>query len=113
MDKITPLRRKSLLECFAAIGDPHEPCKVMDPLDEVLLLVICGTVAACGDYDGIVLWGRHHLDFLRRLRPHHFGIPCADWLRVEMNRIAPELFQACFLSFVADRLPDKVDQIAH
>ena len=34
----------------------------------------------------------------------------SDWLRVVMNRIGPELFSACFLSFVAERLPVAVGQ---
>ena len=69
-------------------------------------------MSSCDDYDDIVLWGERHLDFLRGLRDYHFGIPCADWLRVVMNRIGPELFASCFLNFVAERLPDRVGQIA-
>lgn len=105
-------RAKSLLEHFSAIEDVRQPCKVMYPLSEVLLLVVCGTMAACDDYDDIVLWGNQHLDFLRRLQEYHYGIPCADWLRVVMNRIGPELFASCFLNFVAERLPGAVGQIA-
>ncbi|AZO19501.1 MAG: ISAs1 family transposase [Mesorhizobium sp.] len=56
--------------------------------------------------------GNRHLDFLRRLQPYHFGIPCADWLRVVMNRIGPDLFASCFLAFVGERLPEAVGQIA-
>lgn len=112
MKEVAKPRRKSLLEHFSAIKDNRQPCKVMYPLSEVLLLVVCGTIAACDDYDDIVLWGNKHLDFLRRLQSYHFGIPCADWLRVVMNRIGPDLFGACFLNFVAERLPEAVGQIA-
>lgn len=112
MNEVATPRRKSLLEHFSAIKDTRQPCKVMYPLGEVLLLVVCGTMAACDDYDDIVLWGSKHLDFLRRLQPYHFGIPCADWLRVVMNRIGPDLFRSCFLAFVAERLPGAVGQIA-
>lgn len=105
-------RRSSLLEHFSSIKDNRQACKVMYPLGEVLLLVVCATMAACDDYDDIALWGNKHLDFLRRLQPYYFGIPCADWLRVVMNRISPDLFAACFLAFVAERLPDAVGQIA-
>ena len=77
-----------------------------------MLLVVCGTMAASDDYDDIVLWGNKHLDFLRSLQEYHYGIPCADWLRVVMNRIGPELFAACFLNFVAERRPAAVGQIA-
>ena len=105
-------RAKSLLEHFSAIKDERQPCKVMYPLSEVLLVVVCGTMAACDDYDDIVLWGNKHLKFLRGLQAYHYGIPCADWLRVVMNRIGPELFASCFLNFVAERLPGAVGQIA-
>src|SRR5258708_2803454 len=69
-------------------------------------------MAACDDYDDIVLWGKEHLTLLRRLQEYHYGIPCADWLRVVMTRIGPELFASCFLNFVAERLPGAVGQIA-
>lgn len=92
MSEVATPRRKSLLEHFSAIKDNRQSCKVMYPLSEVLLLVVCGTMAACDDYDDIVLWGNRHLDFLRRLQPYHFSIPCADWLRVVMNRIGPVRF---------------------
>ncbi len=105
-------RAKSLLEHFSEIMDDRQPCRVMYPLGEVLLLVVCGTMAACDDYDDIVLWGERHLGFLRRLQEFHHGIPCADWLRVAMNRIGPDLFALCFLNFVAERLPGAVGQFA-
>jgi predicted transposase YbfD/YdcC len=107
-----PPRRKGLLDHFATITDARQPCKVMYPLGEVLALVVCATIAACDDYDDIVLWGNAHLSFLRRLAPYHWGVPCADWLRVVMNRVDPDLFAACFRDFVADMLPGSVDQIA-
>jgi predicted transposase YbfD/YdcC len=112
MNETVAPRAKSLLEHFSAIKDIRQPCKVMYPLKEVLLLVVCGTMAACDDYDDIVLWGKTHLPFLRRLADYHFGIPCADWLRVVMNRIGPDLFASCFMNFVAERLPKAGGQIA-
>ena len=89
-----PSRLRSLLDHFAVIEDPRETPKVRYPLREVLFLVVAATIADCEDYDEIALWGRKHLDFLRCFSEFHFGTPCADWLRVVMNLIAPELFQA-------------------
>ena len=70
----------------------------MYPLDEMLLLATCATIASCDDFDDIVLWGEHHLDFLRRLGAFHFGVPCARWVRALFNRIDPALFARCFES---------------
>lgn len=105
-------RLRSLLEHFAAIGDPREPAKVRYPLPEVLLLVVAASIADCDDYDEIVDWGEAHLDFLRGHSEFHFGIPGADWLRVVMNRIEPALFQACFTSWASALRPDAADLIA-
>jgi len=101
----TPTRR-SLLDHFAAIGDTRQPCKVMYPLPEVLLLVVCATVAGCDDYDEIADWGEARLEFLRRFLPYYWGVPCEDWLRVVMNRIDPELFAACFTAWASEQRPE-------
>jgi hypothetical protein len=87
----------------------------MYPLREVLFLVVCGTIASGDDYDDIVDWGEAreaHLTFLRGFAEFHFGIPCADWLRCVMNRIDPGLFQDCFVAWVAECWPDKLDLVA-
>lgn len=111
-DAFQPSRLRSLLEHFAAIEDPREPPKVRYPLREVLFLVVSATIADCEDYDEIALWGRNHLEFLRRFSEFHFGTPCADWLRVVMNRITPELFQACFTEWALALRPDAPKLIA-
>ena len=45
------------------------------PLREVLLLVVCGTIACGDDYDDIVDWGEAHLSFLGLFCEFHHGIP--------------------------------------
>ena len=101
-----------LLEHFSAIEDEREPWRVLYPLREVLLVVVCGTIAACDDFDDIVAWGEHHLDFLRKFAPFHYGIPCERWLRILLNRIDPILFKRCFESWVAATWPDRPEFIA-
>ena len=107
-----PSRLRSLLDHFAAIEDPREPPKVRYPLREVLFLVVAATIADCEDYDEIALWGHKHLEFLRDFSEFHFGTPCADWLRVVMNRIDPDLFQACFTDWALTLRPDAPKLIA-
>src|SRR5215468_12079649 len=87
-----PDRLAVLLKHFAELNDERESWRVAYPLKEVLLLVTCATIATCDDFDEIVLWGEHHLDFLRRFSDFHHGVPCARWLRDLMNRIDPSLF---------------------
>lgn len=105
-------RLRALLEHFSEIEDPREPWKVAHPLPEVLLLVVCGTIADCDDYEHIAAWGEAHLAFLRELLPFHHGVPGGRWLTLLMNRIDPHLFSACFTSWVREMWPDRPDFVA-
>jgi len=113
LDEAFPRDRLALLlRHFSAIEDEREPWRVLYPLREILLLVVCGTIGACDDFDELVAWGEHHLDFLRRFAPFHHGIPCERWLRILLNRIDPILFKRCFESWVAATWPDRPEFIA-
>ena len=68
-------RLGALLEHFAAIDDPRDVRRIAHPLPEVLLLVVCGTMADCDDYDHIAAWGEAHIRFLRRHLPYQQGVP--------------------------------------
>lgn len=105
-------RLRALLEHFAAIEDPREPHRVAHPLPEVLLLVVCGSIADCDDYDAVAAWGETHLGFLRRFLPYHFGVPTGRWLTILMNRIDPALFSACFTAWVRANWPGRPDLVA-
>ena len=105
-------RLRLLLKEFAALDDTREPWRVLYPLDEVLLLVTCATIASCDDFDDIVAWGTHHLAVLRRFSPFHHGIPSARWLRALVNRVDPLLFGRCFESWIAALWPNRHDLIA-
>lgn len=101
-----------LLGHFAQIEDPRDVRRILHPLSEVLLLVVCGTVADCDDYDHIAAWGEAHLGFLRRYAPFEHGVPGGRWLTILMNRINPALFQAAFTAWVRSTWPDRPDMVA-
>jgi predicted transposase YbfD/YdcC len=113
LDEETPRARLALLlKQFSVLKDDREPWRVVFPLKEVLLLVVCGTIAGCDDFDDIVAWGKHHIDFLRRFCEFHHGIPCERWLRTLFNRVDPILFGSCFKGWVAALWPDRHEFIA-
>ena len=56
-------RLRALLDHFGEIEDPREPWRVAHPLPEILLLVVCGTICDCDDYDGIADWARRIFRF--------------------------------------------------
>jgi len=101
-----------LLEHFGTIEDPRDVRRILHPLSEVLLLVVCGTIADCDDYDHIAAWGETHLDFLRRHLPYENGVPGGRWLTILMNRINPSLFSSVFTAWVRSTWPGRPDVVA-
>ena len=105
-------RLRALLDHFSIIEDPRQSWRVAHPLPEILLLVVCGTMADCDDFEGIALWGKKHLPFLRRYLPFHHGAPGGRWLNLLMNRIDPALFSAAFSAWVRETWPDRPNLVA-
>lgn len=90
----------SLIDQFGALEDPRQSWKVLFPLPEVLLLVLCGTLAGAEDFVEIRRWGRMHQNFLRRLLPFKAGVPSHDTLNDVINAIDGALFAECFTAWV-------------
>jgi predicted transposase YbfD/YdcC len=91
---------ESLLAQFAALDDPRQAGKVMYPLEEILLVVLCGTLAGAEDFVEMRRWAIVHEDFLRRLRPFARGIPSHDTLNDVVNALDGDLFSGCFIQWV-------------
>ena len=90
----------SLIDHFAALEDPRQSWKVLFPLPEVLLVVLCGTLAGAEDFVEIRRWGQVHQNFLRRLLPFKAGVPSHDTLNDVVNAIDGVLFAECFTAWV-------------
>jgi len=105
-------RLAALLEHFAEVEDPRDVRRITHRLDEILLLVVCGTIADCDDYEDIAAWGAAHLGFLRRHLPYAHGVPGERWLTILMNRINPALFAAAFAGWVRESWPEKASLVA-
>jgi predicted transposase YbfD/YdcC len=95
-----PAAPVSLLDHFAALEDPRQRAKVLYPLPEILLLLLCATLAGADDLAEIELWGEEHLPFLRRFLRYRNGVPSHDTLGAVLAALDPELFKACFTAWV-------------
>jgi predicted transposase YbfD/YdcC len=85
---------------FAALSDPRQVAKVLYPLPEILLIVLCGTLAGADDFVELALWGRENLQFLRRFARFVHGVPSHDTLCEVIAAIDPDAFRACFTAWV-------------
>ena len=103
---------KSLLDHFSTLEDPRQSWKVVYPLPEILLLVLCATLAAAEDFVEIRRWGTVNLDFLRRFLPYRDGIASHDTLNDTINALDGDLFASCFGEWVESLREAEPDIVA-
>lgn len=89
-----------LLDHFSALDEPRQSWKVCYPLEAVLLIALCATMAGAGDFVQIERWANRKLDFPRRFLPFVKGVPSHDILKDVINALSAERFQACFTAWV-------------
>ena len=90
-----------ILDCYSALDDPRQRTKVIYPLPEILLLVLCGVMAGADDFSEITRWGKLHVGFLRRFLPYREGIPSHDTVNAVIAALDGEAFRDAFVSWVA------------
>lgn len=88
-----------LLDHFSGLQDPRQAGKVLFPLDEIMLVVLCGVLSGAEGFVEIARWGEMHLDFLRRFLPCKAGIPSHDALNDLFNALDHEAFRDSFVSW--------------
>lgn len=109
---MAPVASQSLLEHFAALDDPRQAWKVVYPLPEILLVVLCATVAGAEDFVEIRRWGTMNQEFLRRFLPFADGIASHDTLNDTINALDAELFAQCFSAWVDGLREAEADIVA-
>jgi predicted transposase YbfD/YdcC len=100
------------LKHFNGLEDPRQRAKVLYPLDEILLLCLLGVLAGCESWVEIARFGEKKLELLRRFRPFEDGTPSHDQLGDIFAALDAEMFQRCFISWVASLTTLGADIIA-
>ena len=91
----------AFLSHFQSVEDPRQQGKVLYPLEEIFLLVLCGVISGADGWTSIALYGQKKLGLLRRFLPFENGTPSHDQLGILFSRLDMEEFQSCFISWVA------------
>lgn len=102
----------TLLDQFSALEDPRQAWKVVYPLPEILLSVLCASLAGADDFVEIERWANRKLDFLRRFLPFENGIPSHDTLNDVFNALPAGAFSDCFVAWVESLRGDDPDIVA-
>src|SRR5215203_3796339 len=103
---------RSLIDHFAVLADPRQRWKVVYPLPEVLLLVLCGTLAGAEDFVESRRWGMVNQGFLRRFLPFAEGIPSHDTGLIFWSRACSSARTRRARSVCAARNADRRDRDA-
>ena len=84
------------------LPDPRQAGQVVFPLDEILLLSLCGTISGCDSFVEIAEYGEEKLAFLRELAPFDAGIPSHDTLCAVFRQLDPVAFSKAFSDWARD-----------
>lgn len=108
MDRSIAMPEAPLIDSFAEIEDPRHPRNTLYPIEEILLLAICGVVSGADDFVSIAEFGEAKLSWLRRLLPFEHGAPSHDTLTRVFGQIEPSEFERCFRAWTR-RVEEKTD----
>lgn len=92
----------------STLEDPRQHAKILYPLDEILVLCLCGVISGCDNLVDIAEYGTEKLRFLRQLADFKHGIPSHDTLSAVFRALDPEPFNAVFAEWAA-HLSGRID----
>lgn len=100
----------SLTECFQQLPDPRVENRSDHKLLDIVLIVLCATIAGADDFVAIADFARAQEDWLRQRLQLQLpaGIPSHDTLNRVFALIKPQEFQKCldlFVQLVTVRIP--------
>ena len=88
-------------EHFGKMKDPRVERTKLYPLEEILFVLLCGSICGAESWRDFVMFGKEKLDFLREYFPFSAGIPCKNTFARVCAALEPEQFRACFLVWAA------------
>ena len=90
---------KEFISYCQTIRDFRQPVKKTYPLEEIIFLVFCATLAECDGWDEMVFFGEENVEFLRQYLPYEHGIPSPSTMLRVISTLSPEGFEKHFQSW--------------
>lgn len=101
----------SILEHFSNLQDPRTR-HLEHPLDELLLTALCAILSGADNWVHVAAWGREKLPWLRRFLPFMNGTASHDTLARVFALLDADVFEACFIAWMASQCPALKDAVA-
>jgi predicted transposase YbfD/YdcC len=86
--------------CFEELDDPRIERKKLYPLNEILFIVLCGSICGAESWRDFVLFGKEKLEFMQGYFPFKSGVPCKNTFARVFSALNPEQFRTCFIRWV-------------
>ena len=86
---------------FGKMKDPRVERTKLYPLEEILFVLLCGSICGAESWRDFVMFGQEKLDFLREYFPFSAGIPCKNTFARVSAALEPEQFRTCFIAWAA------------
>ena len=90
----------SLLEHFADLSDPRIDRTKLHGLSDILVIAVSAVICGAEGWTDIEEFGKSKEEWLRKFIPLANGIPSHDTFSRVFERLDPEQFEACFLSWI-------------
>jgi len=90
------MSESTLIDSFAEIEDGRSARNTLYPIEEIILLAICGAISGADDFVALEAFGQSKIDWLRGFLPYERGIPSHDTLGRVFAQINPSDFERCF-----------------
>lgn len=90
----------SIVEHFAELFDPRIERTKLHSLSDILVIAVSAVICGAEGWTDIEEFGKSKEEWLRELIPLANGIPSHDTFSRVFERLEPEQFEACFLSWV-------------
>jgi predicted transposase YbfD/YdcC len=94
--------RLSLRRHFARLKDPRVMGRTRHRLIDILVIAVCAVICGAKDWQQIETFARHRQAWLRRFLALPNGVPAHDTYERLFDRIAPQTFQECLLSWLQE-----------
>jgi len=91
---------EGFIDFFKTVPDHRVERKKLHPVEEILLLTFCATIAGYDGWEDIELFGKTKIELLRQYLPFKHSVPSDDTLRRFFRALVPETFERCFLDWV-------------
>jgi predicted transposase YbfD/YdcC len=85
------------------MADPRRTSKgnLRHPLCDILFLMVSAAICGMDNWQSVVLFGHHRLDWLRKFFPYRYGIPSPDTLERFFSALQPTEFSRFFMEWAS------------